>query len=124
MKREFGIARCGLACCLCLKNTVCRGCHSEECRDKDSCENRICSMEKGIAHCYDCDTVCRKGLLQKAKPYAFTLFAKRYGVEQLLLCLEENEKKGIIYHREGLSGDYDGFEHAEELIEFIKTGRR
>ncbi|MEE3497129.1 MAG: DUF3795 domain-containing protein, partial [Butyrivibrio sp.] len=26
MKRELGIARCGLACCLCSENVVCKGC--------------------------------------------------------------------------------------------------
>ncbi len=25
MKRELGIARCGLACCLCSENTSCSG---------------------------------------------------------------------------------------------------
>lgn len=54
MRRELGIARCGLACCLCSKN----------------------------------------------------------------------EKRGIVYHREGLSGDYDGFQDVEKLIEFILTGKQ
>ena len=26
MQRELGIARCGLACCLCSENVVCKGC--------------------------------------------------------------------------------------------------
>ena len=52
MKRELGIARCGLACCLC----------------------------------------------------------------------SENEKKGVVYHRGGINGDYDEFDDVEKLIEFIKTG--
>lgn len=124
MKRELGIARCGLACCLCSENTNCAGCNSGECPDKDWCENRKCSLEKGIGHCYACDEDCRKGLLTKIKPYAFNLFAKRYGENQLLDCLEANEKAGVIYHREGINGDYDDFEDVEKLIEFIRTGRR
>lgn len=119
MRRELGIARCGLACCLCSKNVQCNGCVLDECPDKEWCENRNCSMAKGISHCYACEEVCRKGFLNKVKPYAFTLFAKKYGEEKLLDCLEANEKKGVIYHREGLSGDYDGFDKADELIEFI-----
>ena len=51
-------------------------------------------------------------------------FAKRYGVEELLDCLERNEKAGIVYHREGIMGDYDEFDDLEELINFIKTGKR
>ena len=54
MKRELGIARCGLACCLC----------------------------------------------------------------------SEKKKKGVVYHREGINGDYDDFDDVEKLIEFIRTGER
>ncbi|MCI8516639.1 MAG: DUF3795 domain-containing protein [Hungatella sp.] len=124
MKRELGIARCGLACCLCAENTSCNGCKSEECPDKDWCENRKCSMEKGISHCFLCEEDCRKGLLGKIKPYGFTVFAKRYGLEALLDLLEEHEKNGVVYHREGILGDYDDFEELEELISFIRSGKR
>lgn len=124
MKRELGIARCGLACCLCSENDKCSGCNSDACPDKDWCENRRCTIEKGISHCYECNEDCKKGLLNKIKPYAFTLFAKRYGEEKLLACLEANEKSGIIYHRDGINGDYDDFNSVEKLIDFIKTGKR
>ena len=123
MKRELGIARCGLACCLCSENVNCAGCNSGECPDKDWCENRKCSIQNEIDHCYDCKRDCKKGLLQKLKPYAFTLFAKMYGEKALLDCLEENEKNGIVYHRKGIYGDYDDFGDAETLIAFIKTGK-
>lgn len=124
MKRELGIARCGLACCLCSENVNCDGCNSGQCPDKEWCENRKCTMSKGIGHCYECNEECRKGLLAKIKPFAFTEFARRYGEDALLDCLERNEKKGIIYHREGIHGDYDDFDHAEELMAYIKTGQR
>lgn len=124
MKRELGIARCGLACCLCSENDKCIGCNSDACPDKDWCENRKCTIEKGISHCYECNEDCKKGLLNKIKPYAFTLFAKRYGEEKLLDCLEANEKSGIIYHRDGINGDYDDFSSVDELMDFIKTGKR
>lgn len=35
MKRELGIARCGLACCLCSENVECSGCGSNGCPDND-----------------------------------------------------------------------------------------
>lgn len=123
MKRELGIARCGLACCLCSENDKCSGCNSGNCPDKEWCENRKCSMEKGINNCFECEEDCRKGLLSKIKPLGFTLFAKRYGIEKLLDCLEENEKNGVVYHREGIIGDYDDFDDVEKLIEFIKAGK-
>lgn len=124
MKRELGIARCGLACCLCSENTFCHGCDSGECPDRDWCENRKCSLAKGIDHCYECEEDCRKGLLSKIKPYGFTLFAKRYGEERLLDCLERNEQNGVVYHREGINGDYDAFDDVEQLIALIKNGKR
>lgn len=124
MKRELGIARCGLACCLCSQNSVCSGCVSENCSGKEWCENRKCAVSKGVKHCYDCGERCEKGLLGKVKPSAFTEFAKRYGESYLLDCLERNEQNGIVYHREGIKGDYDDFDDTEALIEFIKTGRR
>lgn len=91
MKRELGIARCGLACCLCSENVKCNGCDSANCPDYTQCENRKCSIEKGFLGCFACETDCKKGLLSKIKPYGFTLFIKRYGIEKLLDCLEENE---------------------------------
>lgn len=124
MKREFGIARCGFACCLCSGNEHCSGCNTGECPDKDWCENRKCSIEKQYGHCYECESECRKGLLSKIKPYGFTLFIKRYGENELLDCLERNENNGIVYHRVGINGDYDNFDDVETLIHFIKTGQR
>ena len=124
MKRELGIARCGLACCLCTENPGCNGCGSNGCPDNDFCENKKCSIEKGLTHCYECEEECRKGLLSKIKPYTFNLFVKKYGEEKLLDCLERNEKNGVVYHREGINGDYDDFDDVEQLMNFILTGAR
>lgn len=81
-------------------------------------------MEKQYDHCYCCPEECRKGLLAKIKPYGFGLFARRYGEQMLLDCLERNEKNGVVYHRQGVMGDYDDFDDVEELISFIREGRR
>lgn len=124
MKRDLGIARCGLACCLCSENESCTGCDTGSCPDKDWCENRKCSAVKGLSHCYECGEACRKGLLGKIKPYGFTEFVRRYGEKELLDCLERNEKAGVVYHREGITGDYDDFDDVEKLIAFIRTGKR
>ena len=126
MKRELGTARCGLACCLCTENEHCGGCHADECRGKDWCEVRKCAIEKGFSHCFECENAdkCDKGILAKQKPKAFTVFAKKFGEESLLDCLEHNENNGVVYHRSGIEGDYDGFESVDALIEFIKTGKQ
>ena len=124
MKRELGFARCGLACCLCSENEICGGCDSGSCPDFDRCENRKCSLARGISHCHVCPEDCRRGLLGKIKPYGFTLFIKRYGMDALLDCLERNEKQGVVYHRQGYDGDYDDFDDVDALIRFIRTGAR
>ena len=132
MKRELGISRCGLACCLCSENVTCKGCkvdgftNLEWCKDSDWCKVRRCCIDSGYDFCYECNvTDCRKGLFEdKIKPHAFNEFIKRYSKEELLDCLESNEKKGIAYHREGINGDYDDFDDMEELIFFIKNGKR
>lgn len=61
MKRALGIARCGLACCLCSENVKGNGCDSNECPDNDRCENKKCSIEKGFSHCYQCQEECKRG---------------------------------------------------------------
>lgn len=84
-------------------------------------EKFTCSKCGGIISIHDAEcSECQ----EKMQPYAFTLFAKRYGEEMLLDCLERNERNGVIYHRQGITGDYDDFEDIEMLMEFIKTGRR
>ena len=124
MKRELGFGRCGLACCLCSENDVCAGCDSGSCPDKDRCENRRCSAEKGLGGCFACAEVlqCTKGLLQKVKPRAFTLFIRRRGKEALLDVLEQNESRGVVYHRSGVNGDYDAFETPQQLLCFLGDG--
>ena len=132
MKRGLGIARCGLACCLCSENVKCKGCGQDGfleldwCKDAEWCANRKCRISKGITACWQCpETDCKKGLFaDKIKAASFTEFARRYGIDYLLDCLERNEKEGIVYHREGIIGDYDDFDDMEKLIEFIKTGKK
>ena len=132
MKRELGIARCGLACCLCSENVTCKGCKLDGfmelswCKDADFCENRRCGIAKGVPGCWKCEERdCRKGLFaEKIKPLAFTEYIRRFGMEALLDRLEINEKVGIVYHREGIMGDYDDFDDIEKLIRFRQTGKR
>ena len=47
-----------------------------------------------------------------------------FGMEALRDRLEINEKAGIVYHREGIMGDYDDFDDIEKLIRFLQTGKR
>ena len=47
MKRDLGIARCGLACCLCSKNGHCGGCNSGDYDDFDDVEELIRFIKTG-----------------------------------------------------------------------------
>ena len=123
MKWELGIARCGLAC---SENVSCPGCRSGGCPGADDCVNRRCSMERGLEGCWACGELdgCRKGLLAKSKPRGFSLFVRRYGMQAMLDRLERNEQAGVVYHRTGVVGDYDGFDSEEALIAFLLAQER
>lgn len=105
MKRELGIARCGLACCLCSENVTCKGCKRDGfmelswCKDAEWCEVRRCGIDKNLNGCYECEPAeCRKGLFaEKIKARAFSEFARRYGVEELLNCLERRMSKRVSF---------------------------
>ena len=62
--------------------------------------------------------------MDKIKPYGFTEYIRRHGEEKLLDCLEQNEAQGVVYHRDGVIGDYDEFEDLDQLMLFIETGKR
>ena len=127
MRRELGIARCGLGCCVCIAQNDCEGCNSDLCRYKDYCQNRKCTIEKGLRYCAECsETDCRKDVLKDLRPRAFNEFIRRYGAEKLMDCLERNEAAGIVYHRSetDLYGDYDVPDTMEGIIRFILTGEK
>ena len=121
MKRELGIARCGLACCMCTEN--------EGDAIPANVPTAAAAKTGGVSlkeesHCYACPEKCEKGMLGKIKPRVFGMFAKQYGENTLLDCLERNEVKGVVYHRTGFNGDYDDFTDEVSLMEFIRNGKR
>ncbi len=78
-----------------------------------------------MSYCYECgEFPCGKGMLVKFRLRTFSEFARRYGEKELLDCLERNEQMGVLYHRDGFVGDYDNFSDMEELIAFIKSGKK
>lgn len=76
-------ALCGLNCGLCSMHLggPCPGCGGGE--GNQPCKIAKCSLERErIEYCNQCESFpceedCRRGLLSKIKPYAFTLFAKK-----------------------------------------------
>ncbi len=120
MKRELGFGRCGLACCLCSENDTCTGCEAGGCPGAAVCENRLCSLAKGLDGCWACgEKTCMKGLLQKMKPRVFCRYIRLHGRAALLDRLAYNEENGVVYHRVGVYGDYDDCTDEETLLRFI-----
>ena len=37
--------------------------------------------------------------------------------------MKRNEQNGVVYHREGVNGDYDYFTDTDSLIDFILNGK-
>lgn len=125
MNRQKGIAYCGLACCLCGHNS-CPGCREDGCKEREWCKNLKCCREKGLSGCWECgEFPCNeKSMLDQKRIRAFARFAKEYGAENLLDCLERNERSGMVYHNPGeLKGDYDKPDTEEKIMELLLFGK-
>lgn len=109
-------------CCVCSENTSCEGCESGQCKDKDWCVNRKCSMEKGLRGCWECEGLdsCKGNMLDKPRIRAFCEYMRKHGEDKLKERLCENERNGLKYHYEGqLIGDYDKGTSTEEIFAII-----
>lgn len=122
--RKLGIARCGLACCLCSENADCPGCGNSATPCYADCKNFGCCDSHGVSACWECpDFPCETGMLGSLRIRTFAKFAKEYGVEKLLECLERNRKAGVVYHSPGkLTGDYD-LETQREIFDLLLNGK-
>lgn len=99
-ERPFrGVALCGLVCKYCSERIGCRGC------------GRI----------FDADHVCEGDSFTSLRIRTFADYARAHGAEALLAHLDRKAAQGVLYHRKGTVGDYDGFETAEELVAFLES---
>lgn len=126
MNREKGVAYCGLACCVCGQNATCAGCRNAGCTDRDWCKAFRCGRDRGIPGCWACeDFPCVDKRPDSPRIRAFTRFIFAHGEEALMDCLEQNERRGVVYHAAGsLEGDYDAFNTQEEILALISDGKR
>lgn len=121
MRKEKGIAYCGLACCTCIHNATCAGCKNAGCVNADTCKIVRCCKEKKIEGCYACEVFpCNEPMLKNPRIYGFLRFIQEYDEKQLLRCLEIKEAEGYVYHYPGqIIGDYDTYQTYEELKTFL-----
>lgn len=124
MKRELGVAYCGLVCALCSENENCCGCQKKGCKDQSGCKNFDCCSKEHRKGCYECPSFpCKGSMLDNPRIYAFSKFCGMYKEAKLLDCLERNETAGIHYHTQGLIGDYDDLSE-EAVFALLLTGRK
>lgn len=116
-----GVAFCGLACCVCSENTNCIGCKNEGCPDKDWCKSFSCCKKNNLNGCWECkEYPCDYHMINKPRVKAFAEYISKFGAEQLIAKLQENDKAGLIYHyKDKLVGDYDLAENENEIFEML-----
>lgn len=115
------LGACGLLCFLCQDPEKCN-CHSNNHCGKrlapQGCYQYTCSSSKGFSGCWECEQApCDIDMHAegKVKIRAFITCIKENGLETFLHYIDENTKRGIVYHREGIFGDYDLETEAEVL---------
>lgn len=86
---DRGVARCGLACCVCGENDRCVGCRRDGCKGAADYEIRRCSLKRGLSGCWDCAGFpCGQPMLARKRQRAFLRFIARYGKARLMGALE------------------------------------
>lgn len=117
-----GVAYCGLVCAYCSERFGCPGCKRAGCKDRAECRPYACGVEKGHGTCADCAQFpCDAPILRSLRMRVFAAYAHEHGEEALLAHLARKAAQGVLYHRDGLIGDYDGFDSEEELIRFLES---
>ena len=121
MKRELGMAYCGLACCVCSENGNCEGCQRGGCEAHGWCKSYRCCKERGLAGCWECEQFpCESPMFEKLRVRCFAKLTGRIGQERLLDALERREAEGVVYHYPGqLVGDYDQAEDEDALCALL-----
>ena len=121
------ISYCGLICCLCSTDGSCSCKKYNHCGKKASpegCFQYTCCIERGYCGCWECpDFSCDKGMFDEEhlRLKTFVKCIKEDGIENFSLYILRNSEKGILYHRNGIHGDYD-LDTEEEILHLLRTG--
>jgi hypothetical protein len=122
------ISYCGLICGLCRPD------HSCNCKTGNHCGKRLspqgcyqynCCREKDIEGCWECeDSPCGIDMMskEKLKLRAFVRCIKEDGIEAFSQYIVKNAQNGIVYHRNGIFGDYD-LDTEEKILNLLRKGK-
>ena len=133
-KIKTSIAYCGLICLLCSPDGNCDCRIKNRCSKKNSqegCFQYECCNKHGYSGCWQCpDAPCDKDMFTPAKPgqtssrrklRAFITCIKEDGLDAFAQYIMKNTENGIVYHRNGVYGDYD-LETEEDILHLLRTG--
>ena len=130
------ISYCGLICCLCSADGSC------DCRTKNRCSKKHspegcfqydCCVSKGLNGCWECpEAPCDKDMFapnktkrlsSRTKLRVFIKCINEDGIDMFAQCIMKNAENGIVYHRNGVYGDYD-LETEEDILQLLRTGSK
>lgn len=121
------VACCGLICYLCQPSDKC-GCqannHCGKRRSPEGCYQYDCCSAKGLRGCWECPGApCGKDMLAdgKVKTRAFITCINEDGMERFSEYIVRNAENGVVYHRDGIWGDYD-LDSEEAVLKLLRTG--
>lgn len=130
------IAYCGLICLLCSADAECYCKANNHCSKKlspDGCFQYDCCIEKGLNGCWECsDAPCDKDMFapnktkrvsSRTKLRAFITCIKEDGVDLFSQYILRNAGNGIVYHKNGVYGDYD-LETEEDILQLLRGEKR
>ena len=128
------IAYCGLICCLCRDDKECSCKADNHCGKRlspDGCYQYICCVEKGFRGCWECPNApCDKDMFSpvdisqksaRRKLRAFITCIKEDGLDIFSKYIIDNIERGLIYHKNGIYGDYD-LDSEEAILQMLRTG--
>lgn len=124
---EKNIAYCGLICSFCYPDGDCNCKSDNHCGKRlspEGCYQYNCCTSKKINGCWECaDSPCGIDMLatDKVKIRAFVRCMKEDGVEKFIKYLAINKVNGIVYHRDGIVGDYD-LPTEDEVLRLLRQG--
>lgn len=130
------IAYCGLVCLLCRAGAECNcktGNHCSKRLSPEGCFQYECCIWKGIDGCWECsDAPCDKDMFlpieenrvsARRKIRVFITCIKEDGIDKFSQYILAGIESGIVYHRDGVYGDYD-LETEEDILNLLRTSEK
>ena len=122
------ISCCGLICSLCSSNSSCDCRLTNQCEKKSSsagCFQYKCCNKRGFSGCWECpDFSCDKDMFndRNLRLKVFVKCIKEDGIETFSQYILRNFENGVLYHRNGYTGDYD-LDTEEAILALLRNGK-